>query len=269
MPQLFPKGYNTVMRVALLSIPFLGAGAGITGAAFYRSDYTTGVREVVEQPVQFSHKHHNAQLGIDCRYCHSSVDSSAVAGIPPTKTCMNCHQAMWTGTEILKPIRDSYLNNTPMVWNKVHNVPHYTYFNHSIHLAKGVGCSSCHGAIDDMNLVFQSKTLLMEWCLDCHRAPERNLRPRSEVTNMQWNPKLASRPRVPVIKNDKGELKVVVPELLAAHERESIQYVDAASVDLDGTAILPASQGEMGRMLKDKYQVRDKHTLTNCSMCHR
>lgn len=232
MAQLFPKGYNTVMRVLLIALPLSGAGGGITLSAFYRSDYTTGAREVVEQPIPFSHKHHNAELGIDCRYCHSSVESSAVAGIPPTKTCMNCHQAMWTGSDSLQPVRTSWETNTPIVWNKVHNVPHYTYFNHSIHLAKGVGCYSCHGPIDDMNLVFQSKTLLMEWCLDCHRNPEKNLRPRSEVFNMQYTSR-------------------------------------QASVDVDGEAFAPMGQSELGRKLKEKYLVRDHNTLTNCSMCHR
>jgi hypothetical protein len=231
--QVFPQGFNTLFRVLLIGLPLGGAGTGVLLGAFYRSDYTTGVRDVVEQPVMFSHKHHNAELGIDCRYCHASAESSAVAGIPPTKTCMNCHQAMWTGAEWLQPVRDSWESGKPIVWNKVHNVPHYTYFNHSIHLAKGVGCYSCHGEIDQMNGVYQSKTLLMEWCLDCHRNPEKNLRPKSEIYNMTWRAK------------------------------------DGAT-DLDGE-VFPAglSQGELGRKLKDKYQIRDHNTLTNCSICHR
>ena len=186
MAQVFPKSMNVVARLSVLSLPLLLGGGIVTGAALYRSDYTTGAREVVEQPVPFSHKHHVSQLGISCQYCHTAVEHSNQAGIPPTKTCMNCHQQMWTSADLLDPVRKSYQNDVPIAWTKVHNVPHYTYFNHSIHVAKGVGCYSCHGPIDEMNLVFQSKTLLMEWCLDCHRFPEKHLRPRDEVYNMKF-----------------------------------------------------------------------------------
>jgi hypothetical protein len=230
--QVFPKSMNSLSRVMLLGLPLLMAGAGVGLSAFYRSDYTTGRNEIIEQPVPFSHLHHVSQLGIDCRYCHADVESSAYAGIPPTKTCMNCHQQMWVGAELLEPVRTSYKTNTPIAWNKVHNVPHYTYFNHSIHIAKGVGCYSCHGRIDQMSLVFQSKTLLMEWCLDCHRNPGPHLRPKSEVFNIAWTP-------------------------------------DQGAVDDDGEVIPPMGQGELGRHLLEKYHIRDGNTLTNCSICHR
>jgi hypothetical protein len=232
MPQVFPKYTNLVSRAALLSLPLIFGSTAVSLAAFYRSDYTTGAREVVEQPVPFSHKHHVSQLGIDCRYCHTAVEKSASAGLPPTKTCMNCHQQMWVGAELLKPVRDSYAANVPIEWTKVHNVPHYTYFNHSIHVNKGVGCQSCHGEIDQMNLVHQSKTLLMEWCLNCHRHPEDYLRPKSEVYNIAWTP-------------DKG------------------------SVDVDGKVIEPGTQAKVGNDLKEKYQIRGEQVITNCSICHR
>jgi len=186
MPQVFPKSMNVVARLTLLGLPLVLGGGIVTGAAFYRSDYSTGAREVVEQPVPFSHKHHVSELGIGCQYCHTAVEHSNQAGLPPTKTCMNCHQQMWTSADLLDPVRKSYQNDVPIAWTKVHNVPHYTYFNHSIHVAKGVGCYSCHGPIDEMALVYQSKTLLMEWCLDCHRNPEKHLRPRDEVYNMKF-----------------------------------------------------------------------------------
>ena len=186
MPQLFPKWSNVLSRVGLLSLPLLFAGGAVTGAAFYRSDYTTGAREVIEQPVPFSHKHHVGELGIDCRYCHVGFDQSAVAGIPPTKTCMNCHQVMWTGSDMLSPVRESYNKGKPISWTKVHNVPDYTYFNHSIHVAKGVGCASCHGRVDKMQLMSQASPLTMEWCLSCHRAPEKFVRPRDQVFNMAY-----------------------------------------------------------------------------------
>jgi hypothetical protein len=232
--QVFPKSMNSVSRITMLGLPILIATTGVTLAAFYRSDYTTGRNEIVEQPVPFSHLHHVSQLGIDCRYCHTSVEHSAVAGIPPTKTCMNCHQQMWAAAELLEPVRASFNTNVPIQWNKVHNTPHYTYFNHSIHVAKGVGCYSCHDRIDQMALVFQSKTLLMEWCLDCHRDPGKHLRPKSEVFNLAWKP------------------------------------ADGA-VDDDGEVFEPGkwTQSELGRHLKEKYHVRDAWTLTNCSICHR
>lgn len=232
MPQVFPSSMNPISRMMILGIPFIVSSIGISLSAFYRSDYTTGRNEVVEQPIPFSHQHHVAELGIDCRYCHTGVETSAYAMIPPTKTCMNCHQQMWVGAELLEPVRASYNQDIPIQWNKVHNVPHYTYFNHSIHVSKGVGCYSCHGEIDKMSLVFQSNTLLMEWCLDCHRAPEKHLRPREEVFNMTWKP------------SDGG-------------------------VDPDTGHEYPTTQSELGRMLKDKYHVRDATILTNCSMCHR
>jgi hypothetical protein len=232
--QVFPKSMNSVSRISMLGIPFLIAGTGVGLAAFYRSDYTTGRNEIVEQPVPFSHLHHVSQLGIDCRYCHTGVETSAYAGLPPTKTCMNCHQQMWVGAELLEPVRTSFKTNVPIAWTKVHNVPHYTYFNHSIHVAKGVGCSSCHGRIDQMSLVFQSKTLLMEWCLNCHRDPAPELRPKSEIFNLAWAPA-------------------------------------QGTVDEDGEVFQPGhwTQAELGRHLKEKYLIRDANTLTNCSICHR
>jgi len=228
MPQVFPKGFNVLVRVTLLGLPLILASGGVGMAAFYRSDYTTGTHEVTEQPVPFSHKHHVGELGIDCRYCHTAFEQSASAGFPPSKTCMNCHQQMWVGADLLQPVRD-YAKGKPIAWTKIHNVPHYTYFNHSIHVAKGVGCVSCHGQIDEMNLVYQSKTLLMEWCLDCHRTPEKHLRPREEVTNMKFHP---------------GDV-----------------YNESTKS--------PHTQTSLGKELKEKYQVREASILTNCSMCHR
>ena len=140
------------------------------------------------QPVPFSHEHHVAGLGIDCRYCHTAVEVSSFAGIPPTATCMNCHSQIWSGSDVLKPLRDSFQTGTPIRWTRVHNLPDFVYFNHSIHVRKGVGCVTCHGPVDRMPLMWQDQTLQMEWCLDCHRAPEQYLRPREQVFNMNWRP---------------------------------------------------------------------------------
>ena len=253
MPQIFHKAANPVSKFLLVALPIAFGGTGVGLAAFFRSSYATGVDEVVPQPVAFSHAHHVGQLGIDCRYCHTSVEDSHFAGIPPTKTCMNCHQQMWTGADLLGPVRESYAADKPIVWNRVHNVPHYAYFNHSIHVAKGVGCQSCHGNVDQMNLTFQSKTLLMEWCIACHRSPEQNLRPKSEAFSMTWTPgtpgkwKPGDFPHGGMVADDHGH-QTLHP--LIGQDR-------------------PTNQAELGNLLKKEYAVRDPVTLTSCSMCHR
>lgn len=237
MPQIFHKALNPISKLIILGLPIMAGGTGLGLAAFYRSSYATGEGQVVTQPVAFSHMHHVGQLGIDCRYCHTTVESSGFANIPPTKTCVNCHQEMWLGANLLKPVRDSWRTKDLPVqesikWNRVHNVPHYAYFNHSIHIAKGVGCISCHGHIDEMPLTFQSKTLLMEWCIACHREPEKNLRPKSEVFSMTWTP-------------EKG------------------------AIDPETGKEYPKNQSELGKVLKAEHKIRDPLTMTNCSMCHR
>jgi hypothetical protein len=138
------------------------------------------------QPVAYSHALHAGQLGIDCRYCHYTVDVAAHAAAPPTETCMNCHTRVRKTSPLLEPIRQSAEKGTPIEWVKVHDLPDYVYFNHSAHVTRGVGCVSCHGRVDQMEVVYQKEPLSMGWCLDCHRAPEANLRPPSEVTNMTW-----------------------------------------------------------------------------------
>jgi hypothetical protein len=186
MPQIFPRRADTILRAcllgALLGPPFLLWACLV----YVRSSYGTGAGVVRVQPVPFSHEHHAGQLEIDCRYCHTSVENAAFAGIPPTKTCMNCHSQIWVGSEMLAPVRESYQKNQPLQWQRVNNLPGFVYFDHSIHVNKGVGCSSCHGRIDQMPLTYQVPSLLMEWCLDCHRAPEKNLRPQEDIFNMKW-----------------------------------------------------------------------------------
>lgn len=169
-----------VMAVVLAGVAFL------VYTQVARSSYLTGRYLEKQQPVQFSHKHHSGDDGIDCRYCHSSVETTASAGIPPTQTCMNCHTQIWADSPYLEPVRASYRENKPIEWERVHDLPEYAYFNHSIHIAKGVGCSTCHGKINEMPAVYQQNTLQMEWCLACHREPEKFIRPKSEIYNMQW-----------------------------------------------------------------------------------
>jgi hypothetical protein len=268
MPQVFHKGFNSLARVMVIGLPLAAAGSGVGLAAFYRSDYTTGVREVVEQPVPFSHMHHVGQLGIGCTYCHTGVETSAVAGIPPTKTCMNCHQTMWTGSDMLQPIRDSLKTNTPIIWNKVHNTPHYTYFNHSIHVGKGVGCYSCHGEIDKMPLVFQSKTLLMEWCLDCHREPEKHLRPKSEVFNMRFTATDVINP----ITGDHYPDQLSLGRDLKKGLRPDLGLVGMGGMEPKekGKKLDAEERKKAEELMKQNEKfIRDRDTLTNCSMCHR
>lgn len=186
MSQIFRPMANTIARIvftaALVSIPLFLA----LGFALVRSPYVTGVGITPGQPVPFSHKHHAGELGIDCRYCHASVETSAVAGVPPTHTCMSCHSQLWTNADMLAPVRDSQNRDTPLAWTRVHDLPDFVYFNHSIHVHKGVGCAECHGRIDTMALTRKVETLEMHWCLDCHREPELRLRPREAVFDMSW-----------------------------------------------------------------------------------
>jgi hypothetical protein len=188
MPQIFHRSANTLSKVSLVGALLLAGGLLALIMAIGGSSYVTRANEYVEQPIQFSHRHHVGDDGIDCRYCHTSVETSAFAGIPPTKTCMNCHSQIWATSPILEPVRASFRDDTALRWVRVHDLPDFTYFNHSIHVKKGVGCETCHGRVDEMPLTFQANSLQMQWCLDCHRAPEQFLRPREEITTMGYRP---------------------------------------------------------------------------------
>ena len=188
MPQLFKRSANTISKVSIGGVLLLVGGLIGLAMVLGRSSYVTRAEEFVAQPIQFSHMHHVADDGIDCRYCHTSVETSPFAGIPPTKTCMNCHSQLWSTAPILEPVRASFRDDTPLRWVRVHDLPDFVYFNHSIHVKKGVGCETCHGRIDQMPLVAQKQSLQMDWCLDCHRNPEKYVRPRSEVLTMGYKP---------------------------------------------------------------------------------
>jgi hypothetical protein len=188
MSQLFHHSANTLARVSVV--------AGIAAVAFVgwivvgldRSAYVTRAMQAREQPVPFSHEHHVGGLGLDCRYCHTTVETSNTANIPPTKTCMNCHSQIWKTSPTLEPVRASFRTGTSIRWTRVHDLPDFVYFNHSIHINKGVGCETCHGRVDHMPLTYQATSLRMEWCLDCHRNPEKYVRPRAFVTTMGYQP---------------------------------------------------------------------------------
>jgi hypothetical protein len=188
MAQIFQRSTNTLSRVSIFGAVFFVAGALWLLATINRSGYVTGQDIALEQPIQFSHKHHAGELGIDCRYCHTSVEISAVASVPPTKTCINCHSQIWAQSQFLEPVRASWRTDESIRWIRVNDLPGFVYFNHSVHVHKGIGCVSCHGRVDKMNQLYQATSLQMEWCLDCHRHPERFVRPREEVFNMRWEP---------------------------------------------------------------------------------
>ena len=186
MAQIFHRSANLIARFSVLALVILANLALAVVLVVARSPYITNQRVTRNQPLQFSHKHHTGDDGIDCRYCHTGVETSAYAGIPPTKTCMNCHSVLFNNVGYLEPVRESYRTDQSIQWVKVHRLADYVYFNHSIHINKGVGCSSCHGAVNQMPLMFQASPLNMQWCLDCHRNTEMNVRPKDQVFNMDW-----------------------------------------------------------------------------------
>jgi Cytochrome c7 and related cytochrome c len=232
MGQIFNPSANSVFRLVLVGSVVLGMALFWFFEMMQRSSYYTDRAVVRSQPIPFSHEHHVGGLGIDCRYCHTSVEVSSFAGMPPSKTCMNCHAQIWTNAEMLQPVRASYQTGTPLRWTRVNNLPDYVYFDHSIHIHKGVGCSDCHGPVDRMPLMYPAASLQMEWCLNCHREPEKFLRPRSQVFNMRY-----SRPttRFPVV--------------------------------MDGKAF--TDQLTLGNYLKSKYYLRSAQDIISCSTCHR
>src|SRR3954467_1472881 len=186
MAQIFRPRADAIARAALVGLavaPVLLVGLGYT---IMRSPYVTEQNVTREQPVPFSHQHHVGQLGIECRYCHSSVEKARFAGIPPTETCMTCHSQIWTNAQMLAPVRESLAKNQPMAWERVHRLPGYVYFDHSVHVAKGVGCTTCHGDVGGMRLMRQAAPLTMQWCLDCHRDPAKAIQPRDTVFDPNW-----------------------------------------------------------------------------------
>src|SRR6201993_3872316 len=228
--QIFHRSANVLARASIYAGIFTFAGLLWAGVQLQRSPYITDAGVARPQPAPFSHEHHVAAIGIDCRYCHTSVEKSPFAGIPPTKTCMNCHSQIWTGAPLLEPVRESFRTGKSLVWNRVNDLPDFVYFDHSIHINKGVGCNSCHGPVDRMPLMFNYASLQMEWCIECHRAPEKNLRPREQVFNMRYQ-------------QPTRDLPVVV----------------------DGTAY--TNQLSLGKALVHKYHLRSVLDITSCSTC--
>src|SRR6185312_6108550 len=230
--QIFHRSANVLSRLSIYAGIFILAATLWFCINLQRSPYVTYAGVARPQPVPFSHQHHVGGLGIDCRYCHTSVENSDFAGIPPTRTCMNCHSEMWTAAPMLEPVRESFRSGKSLVWNRVNDLPDFVYFDHSIHVNKGVGCNTCHGPVDRMPLMFNFASLQMEWCIGCHRGPEKVLRPRDQVFNMRYQ-------------QPSTDLPVVV----------------------DGKSF--TDQMDLGKYLSNKYNLRSAMDITSCSTCHR
>ncbi len=188
MPQIFHRSTNFISRLSIYGSVVIIAALSYALYAIAMSPWYTQQYVKRQQPVPFSHRHHAGELGIDCRYCHTSVEKSSFAGLPPTQTCMTCHSQIWTNASMLEPVRASYRDDKSLEWIRVNALPDFVYFDHSIHVAKGVGCTTCHGLIAQMPLTERAGTLYMSWCLECHRQPEKYLRPKSEVFNPYYEP---------------------------------------------------------------------------------
>ena len=188
MPQVFHRSMNSLSRVSLVAAVLLIGGLGYLAWAVNQSAYYTRAQLALEQPVPFSHKHHTMDDGVDCRYCHTSVEKSSFAGIPPTETCMTCHSQIWTNASMLEPVRASYATGQSLEWARVNALPDFVYFNHSIHVKKGIGCTTCHGQLGEMPITWKQNTLYMRWCIDCHKHPEKFVRRREDVFKAVYNP---------------------------------------------------------------------------------
>ncbi len=252
MPQLFPAKLNTVAKLSLILGGALPVLLILGGSAVSRSGANTGVGVAPDQPIPFSHKHHAYELGIDCRYCHTSVEKSSYAGIPQSETCMSCHSVIWTNSPLLEPVRQSYATGKPLKWTKVNKVPEFVYFNHSIHINRGLNCNTCHGKINGMQMTSKGRAFFMEWCLDCHRHPEKflytdsenaQMSPRQQVFNLYL--KLQSDP--------KGDN-------MSRQEKRLIEGLEPVAVTQE--------EIDHGKELVAKYGVKTAQ-LEDCWTCHR
>ena len=231
MRPLFPPWSNTVIRLVLIVLQGGAAGGLLLLLLYKRTPLATLQHEPVTQPIEFDHRHHVADDGIDCRYCHNTVETSSSAGYPATSVCMNCHAQIWNQSPYLDLVRKAYFSGQPIVWKKVHQLPDFVFFNHSIHVAKGVGCVTCHGRVDQMPEIRQGPTMQMGWCLDCHRNPSPNLRPHQYITTM--------------ISTEEG--------------REKYGWPAIEGVGNDSGA----------NMAQYPNKMTDVHSRTSCTTCHR
>ena len=288
MAQIFDRSSNALARMSLVLTGLLVIAVGVTLDELQRSPWVTRQGQRPDQPVPFSHKHHVQGLGLQCQYCHTTVEKSSYAGIPPTKTCINCHAQIWTNAQLLEPVRASWATGQSLAWTRVHDLPDFVYFSHEIHVNKGLGCSSCHGRVDQMPLMYAQNTLQMEWCLDCHRKPSKNLRPTTEIYNMAWEAPAEDRPVWCAVNGEKdgvptaeavscvlqdplgsGPQKPQVASLQLPAKKGLAGDVAGAGVPLPANYKKFTSQDELGQFLLQQYRIRAPRDLMSCEVCHR
>ena len=301
MAQVFDRSSNALVRLSLVLTGLIVIALGVTLNELQRSPWVTRQGQRPDQPVPFSHKHHVEGLGLQCQYCHTSVEKSSYAGIPPTKTCMNCHSQIWTNAQLLEPVRNSWATGESIQWIRVHDLPDYVYFNHEIHVNKGIGCASCHGRVDEMPLMYEENSLQMEWCLNCHRNPAGNLRPTAEIYNMAWagptsnkpvwctttgkagptsgdvsctttdpgtgqNPQMAqAEPPTPIGQSKPQSGTNLQPHPLA--EPGSVSDVPVIAMPANYQKF--TNQTDLGHYLMEQYHIRSANELSSCETCHR
>ena len=268
MAQIFDRSSNALARASLVLTGLIVIALGVTLDQLQRSPWVTRQGQRPDQPVPFSHKHHVQGLGLQCQYCHVTVEKSSYAGIPPTKTCMNCHAQIWTNAQLLEPVRASWATGQPLVWTKVHDLPDYVYFSHEIHVNKGLGCASCHGRVDQMPLMYAQNTLQMEWCLDCHRNPAKNLRPTSEIYNMAWEKPADERPVWCAVGDEKTGVPTAQSVSCVTREPDETEVASLGLPPMNGYQKF-TGQDELGHFLVDHYKIRTPKDLTSCEVCHR
>lgn len=244
MAQIFHPGFNTLAKLSLFLVVVGPVALICTASAISRSPHNTKVLAPQDQPIPFSHEHHVTELGIDCRYCHSNVEKSAHATVPATETCMSCHSQIWTNSPLLEPLRESYRTNTPLKWTQLNKVPEFVYFNHSIHINRGLNCNICHGPVQQMQLAYKGKAFFMIWCLNCHRNPENYVNDRDKLFQLYEKGQVGA---------DKGYGNVT------AEERALLNGEDYQR---------SPEELEKGKQLLEKYGVKKKQ-LADCWICHR
>ena len=292
MAQVFDRSSNALARASLALTGLIVIALGVTLNSLQRSPWVTRQGQRPDQPVPFSHKHHVEGLGLQCQYCHVSVEKSSYAGIPPTKTCMNCHSQIWTNAQLLEPVRQSWATGASLQWIKVHDLPDFVYFNHEIHVNKGIGCASCHGRVDEMPLMYEQNSLQMEWCLNCHRNPSVNLRPTSEIYNMAWAGPSTDKPvwcapngvagptaqQLGCVTKDPADANPMVAQAdvqsgthLQPHPTagEGQTASDAPAIAMPVNYLKFTSQAELGHYLMKQYHIRTANELSSCEVCHR
>jgi hypothetical protein len=289
MAQVFDRSSNALARFSLVLTGVIVIALGVTLNELQRSPWVTRQGQRPDQPIPFSHKHHVQGLGLQCQYCHQQVETAAYAGIPPTKTCINCHAQIWTDAQLLEPVRQSWATGASIQWIKVHDLPDYVYFNHEIHVNKGIGCASCHGRVDEMPLMYMQNTLQMEWCLNCHRNPAANLRPTAEIYNMAWAGPSSDKPvwctstiaggaeASPTAQNvsctttnpSGGGPEIAMMQMNTQANGPTSSDVPPLGITMPASYQKFTSQMDLGKYLTAQYHIRRPEELSSCETCHR